>query len=261
MRRLRKIQMMLLTVFWAMPAHGLVQESDRGRQLVEELDRRGRGYGDFRATLEMSVRSRDDRERVRSMTIRGFESERSDHTLITLSRPADLAGTTFLSVVDRDGSRAQWIYLPSSRRTRRIGGGESNDSFLGSHFSYSDLSAQPLEGFEYRWIRDQEIEGGPGALVERCAQSCVGRGSRQLLWIGTTRHLIHRVDFFDEVESRVKTLHIRSYKEVDGFWRPERMEMVDLASGGSTTLVWSEIAIGVGLRERDFDPQRLGRNR
>jgi hypothetical protein len=36
------------------------------------------------------------------------------------------------------------------------------------------------------------------------------------------------------------------------------MEMAEVEDGGKTVLEWSELRLGIGLRERDFDPARLG---
>ena len=139
---------------------------DRGEEIVREVERRSRGYGDLEAGLVMRILE-GDRERIREMHVRGLESEDGNRTRMTLERPADMAGTEFLSALEDDGERHQWIYLPAARRVRRISGARSSDSFLGSHFTYDDMTPPKVEGFTYRWIRDEEISGQPGAVIER----------------------------------------------------------------------------------------------
>ncbi len=53
-----------------------------------------------------------------------------------------------------------------------------------------------------------------------------------------------------------RTLLVGGYEVVDGFPRPTRLEMQE--GDGRTVLEWSDIRVGVGLSERDFDPRRLG---
>ena len=177
---------------------------------------------------------------------------------MVLSRPVDLSGTAFLSVLQREGRRAQWMYLPAARRRRRIGGSQTDDSFLGSHFTYGDMAPPSIAGFSYRWVRDEDVLGHSGAVVERCPSSCTEGAKRELLWIDTDRYLLHRVDYFDSDGVHRRTLRITGYERVDGFWRAMHMEMAEAEDGGKTVLDWSQLRLGIGLRERDFDPARLG---
>ncbi len=234
------------------------QVTDRGFEIVNEMDRRSHGFKDFQAKLDMQIHDAKGRVRVREMDVRGLESEDGDRTIMVLSRPADLSGTAFLSVTQGEGRRAQWMYLPAARRRRRIGGSQTDDSFLGSHFTYGDMAPPSIEGFSYRWVRDEDVAGSPGALVERCPSSCTEGAKRELLWIDTDRYLLHRVDYFDSDGVHDRTLLITGYELVDGFWRAMHMEMVEVDGGGKTVLDWSELRLGIGLRERDFDPARLG---
>ena len=65
---------------------------DRGEEIVREVERRSRGYGDLEAGLVMRILE-GDRERIREMHVRGLESEDGNRTRMTLERPADMAGT------------------------------------------------------------------------------------------------------------------------------------------------------------------------
>jgi len=244
-----------------LPCVVLGQGTDRGRDVVERMQQSTQGYGSFVADLEMRIFTDEGRQRVRTMTVSSLESESGDRTLIILKTPVDLSGISFLSVLGAGGSRAQWIYLPSARRARRIGGGQSDDAFLGSHFTYRDMSSPIVDDYSYRWIRAQDIDGRPGALVERCHTTCTAETGHELLWIETDRHVLRRVDFFGVDGARTRTLTLEDYLQADGFWRPMFIEMIDVLEGGRTELHWSEWRIGVELRERDFEAARLGRGR
>ncbi len=242
----------------AAPGAAAQDARERGHAIVREMEQRSRGYGDFEADLLMRVEN-GDRERLRKMRVRGLEAQDGDRTRIVLERPADLARTEFLSVLAADGSRSQWIYLPTARRVRRISGSQASDSFLGSHFTFDDMSPPSMEGFSYRWIRDEDVSGLDAVLVERIRRGGAGGYPRQLLWIDLERYLLHRVEYFDGGGARRRSLDIADYREIGGFWRAGRMTMVDLRDGGSTTLEWTDLRLGVGLTARDFDPARLGR--
>ena len=231
---------------------------DRGEEIVREVERRSRGYGDLEAGLVMRILE-GDRERIREMHVRGLESEDGNRTRMTLERPADMAGTEFLSALEDDGERHQWIYLPAARRVRRISGARSSDSFLGSHFTYDDMTPPKVEGFTYRWIRDEEISGQPGAVVERTSLDDRTEYPRQLLWIETERYVLHRIEFFTSEGEHSRSLDLEQYLEIGGFWLAGRMTMMHLEDSARTILEWSDMRVGVGLSARDFEPSRLGR--
>ena len=232
--------------------------TSRGEEIVREVERRSRGYRDFEADLVMRILE-GDRERIREMHVQGLESEDGDRTRMTLERPPDLAGTEFLSALEGDGQRHQWIYLPAARRVRRISGARSSDSFLGSHFTYDDMTPPKVEGFRYRWIRDEEIEGQPGAVVERTSLDNLSEYPRQLLWIEMERYVLRRIEFFTSEGEHRRSLEISQHMEIDGFWLPGQMTMVHLEDGANTILQWSDMRVGVGLSARDFESSRLGR--
>jgi hypothetical protein len=62
-------------------------------------------------------------------------------TVIVFQRPANVAGTRFLTMDTASGGSDRWIYLPSLDRVRRIAASESGGSFMGTDFSYDDISS------------------------------------------------------------------------------------------------------------------------
>lgn len=250
-----------LLVAAALPAAALpiaAQDGDaRARSVMEEVDRRSRGWGDLQAVLRLEIH-RDGDTRNRTLDLKMMEAGEEDRTLLVLREPPDLAGTAFLSVLRSDGDRAQWIYLPSRRRVQRIAGASSSDSFLGSHFRHSDLGTPSLAGYRFRVLREESVAGSPGVVIRR-TRAGEPDGPREHLWVDTSSHRLHRVEYYEGDGALVRTLEIAAYRTVDGFDRPTRLVMTSHEEAGRTVLTWSDVRIGVGLTERDFDPRRLGR--
>lgn len=232
--------------------------TNRGEEIVREVERRSQGYVDMEARLVMRILE-GDRERIREMYVRGLESDSGNRTRMTLERPADMAGTEFLSALEGGGERHQWIYLPAARRVRRISGARASDSFLGSHFTYDDMTPPKIEGFTYRWIRDEAISGQPGVVVERTSLDDRAEYPRQLLWIETERYVLRHIEFFTSNGEHRRSLDLEQYLEIGGFWLAGRMTMVQMEDSARTILEWSDMRLGVGLNARDFEPSRLGR--
>ena len=93
-----------LVTLTLLPRSVMSQEvADHGFEIVKEMDRRSHGFKDFQTELDMRIHDADGRVRVREMEVRGLESEDGDRTIMVLSRPADLSGTAFLSVLQGEG--------------------------------------------------------------------------------------------------------------------------------------------------------------
>ena len=233
----------------------------RAESVVDEADRRLSGYGDFTATMTMTLRQSDGSERVREMHILGLEvPEDGDKTLVVFDLPRDLQGTSILTVTHPDSPSDQWLYLPSLRRTRRIATSNRSSSFMGSEFTFEDIGSQDLRQYRYRYLRKETLDGTASYVLERFPIEEGSAYARQVLWWDTGEYRLLRVDYYDREDAHVKSLRLDGYQQYEGGqWRPDRMVMNELTSGKSTTLEWSEYAFATGLSDRDFDPRRLGR--
>src|SRR3569833_1970968 len=74
-----------------------------------------------------------------------------DSTLLArFTTPADIQGTAFLQVEHIDGDDDEWIFLPALGKSRRLVANNKKDSFVGSDFSYGDLSLLLVVFFVFR---------------------------------------------------------------------------------------------------------------
>ena len=236
---------------------------ERGRSLMEEADRRVSGYGDFTATLTMTLRDEAGSERSREMRIMGLEVPGDgDKTLVIFDRPADLRGTSILTVTHRGGGSQQWLYLPALRRTRRIASSDQADSFMGSQFTYEDMGSQDPQRFRHRYLRDEPLGEYSTHVIERVPTDQSSGYARQVVWLDQQEYRVLRIDYYDREDRPAKSLVLEGYRQYGGWlWQPDRMVMSDHRNGRSTTLEWSGYAFETGLSDEDFDSRRLGRPR
>ena len=53
----------------------------------------------------------------------------------------------------------QWLYLPALKKTKRIATGDKSGSFMGSDFSYADLTSRELDRYDFRLMKQAEVNG------------------------------------------------------------------------------------------------------
>jgi predicted RND superfamily exporter protein len=246
---------------WMFPVDATPEE--QGLAIATEADRRDTGFGDFVAELSMILRNRHGEESSREMRTRTLEVEGDgDKSLVIFDRPGDVAGTAFLSWSHTTGSDDQWIYLPALKRVKRIATNNKSGPFMGSEFSYEDISSQEVEEYSYRYLRDEMLDGIATYVVEQDPVDENSGYSKVIVWRDKQHFRTLKIEFYDRKGDPLKTLVYEGYQQYLGqYWRADRMLMVNHQTGKSTELAWHEYEFATGLRDRDFNQNGLKRAR
>lgn len=233
----------------------------RGEALARAADQRLHGYGDSRATLEMTLTSAAGETATRVLRVASREAgEAGDQVLMVFVTPRDLEGTALLSWNHPRGDDEQWLYLPAIKRVKQIGARNKSGPFMASEFAYEDIATPFLQKYRYRWLRDDTLDGLPCAVVERIPLDPNSGYARQLVWIDNRDALVRRIDYFDRRNAPLKTYVAREFTLHDGkHWRPGEMQMTHLQTNRSTTLRWRDYRFGTGLTAGDFTQNALQR--
>lgn len=78
--------------------------------------------------------------------------------------PPEVKGTGLLTFDHDSKDDDRWLYMPALRKTRRIVSSEKAKNFMGSEFSYADMSYPNLDEFSYR-LTGRELVGTEECLV------------------------------------------------------------------------------------------------
>lgn len=125
-------------------------ERKSAREIMEMVDARDDGDKSI-ADLHMLLIDRRGKKRSRSLRSFGLDQGDDRSMLMFFKGPADVKGTGFLSYdYDEKGKDdEQWLYLPALKKTKRIATKDKSGSFMGSDFSYSDLTKHRLDDYTY----------------------------------------------------------------------------------------------------------------
>ncbi len=236
----------------------------RGLAIFSEADRRTSDYGDLEVSLRMILRNASGDVSERQLRIRQLEvPDDGDKVLLVFDTPANIRGTALLSHGHKFSADDQWLFLPALKRTKKIAARNKSGPFLGSEFSFEDLSAPALEKFEYRYLRDETLAGVPCYVVERIPKEDHSGYTREVFWIDQAEFRTQRVEYFDRRDAPLKVLEVKEYALYgERLWKPQRMLMTNLRNQKSTELVWADYEFGIGLTaERDFSVASLRRVR
>ncbi len=237
-----------------------VSPEERGRVIAEKVRQSASGFDGLSARLRMTLENRRGQTSERLLRFRILErSGGGTYTLCRVDAPPDVRGTALLSHSHPDAENHQWLYMPAVQRTRRIAAQGRSGAFMGSEFSYEDLSGRPMENHSAVWLRDERHQNRLCHVIEFTPPDPRNTGySRTLAWVDTEAYRIWRVDYYNRRGERLKTLTMSEYALYDDhFWHAAHMEMANHLTGNRTQLEWSDLEIGVEMDPTDFERDRL----
>lgn len=235
----------------------------KGRRIAQEASDREDGFGDFTASLTMVLRNRQGRENVREVRFKVLEvPEDGNKSLFVFDKPTDVQGTALLIHAHIDTPDDQWIYLPALKRVRRISTSQRSGSFMGSEFSYEDLSAPEVEEFTYKYLRDESCGELTCTVTEQYPVDEKSGYSRKIVWQDKDEFRTWKMELYDRRDVHLKTLTFADYQQYnERFWRAGEQTMVNHLTSASTVLLWNDFKFGQDLDESEFSQTALRRVR
>ena len=208
---------------------------------------------DMQARVIMRLVSKDGRERVRELTMsrRDLQKGGEQRYFLYFQRPPDVRDTAFLvwKYPGRDDDR--WLYLPALKLVRRIAASDKHTSFVGSDFTYEDVSGREPEEDTHRLLREDKAAGRDAYVIESLPKDPGNADfSRRLSWIDKTTWLPLKEEYYDRRGDLARVFTAEELKEVQGFWTIVKRTMKNTQSGHWTEIVYAEVRYN-----RHFTPE------
>ncbi|MFY0595218.1 MAG: outer membrane lipoprotein-sorting protein [Cognatishimia sp.] len=239
-------------------------DTAKGLRIMQEQDRRDAGWQTVRVNGEMILQSGSSISASRAFRLVRTERpsrSKGDNSRLTFSTPADVKGTVLLThgnVEPKDDH--QWLFLPATRKARRISSGNRSGKFLSSEFSYEDMGGSELEDNTYGWLRDESCPDNAKLSCHVVAAYPKNKKSgykQRILWLDTQEYRVFQTEYFNKRGKLEKRMTSTGFKNYGGHWRPAQLDMLNLQTGKRTILKWSGYKFGVNVSSTELSPQRL----
>ena len=246
------------------PAHSQdLPPEEKGLQIARDASALGDGFGNFTAGMAMVLRNKQGQESRRQLRFKVLEvADDGNKSLFVFDQPRDVQGTALLIHGHPQGQDDQWLYLPALKRVKRISSSTRSGSFMGSEFSYEDMSSPEVEKYTYLYLRDEPCGELTCTVTEQVPVDRKSSYSRQVVWQDTGEIRTWKVDYYDRKNSHLKTLTFAGYQQyLDQYWRSAEMTMVNHLTGKSTVLNWTNFQFRTDMDDGDFTQTGLRRVR
>jgi hypothetical protein len=158
--------------------------------------------------------------------------------VIVFQSPATVRGTRFLTMDNAFGKSDQWIFLPALGKARRIASSESGGSFMGTDFSYDDLSLmdRDVERDAHTILREETLDGAACYVIQSVPRDADFLYSKMLSWIDKASYRIYKRELYNNRGAVEKIMELSGYTDVQGRDTPLRTRISTVAADTSTTI-------------------------
>jgi hypothetical protein len=213
---------------------GLVMADEpEARAIMEKVDSRDDGNRSA-VDMRMILINKQGRERIRELRSYGIDRGDDHLSLMFFLSPADVSGTGFLThdydAPDREDD--QWLFLPALNKTKRIAAGDKSGSFMGSDFSFADLTSRRVDDYDYSF-NDQQREAvvyGKNTwvieVIPKDEKVITETGyKRAIVFVRRDNHVIVRAIYFPEDGNTIKYYDVKKLELIDGVWTATEIHM------------------------------------
>ena len=246
------------------PAPAVRAESLTGFEVMKK-QRTLHRLNDEHALIAMRLVNEGGREKLRTLSIDTLATAADRHKLLLrFLAPPDITGTGLLVWENGDAEDDQWLYIPASRKVKRIPASSKKNRFMGTDFAYEDMLPEALTQHAYTVVRSDDVEGHDTFVIEARPstpdQARDSGYSRRTLWIRKDSYVTVRIEYHDKAGRLLKVLTPREYVNVLGTaWRANEIEMRHVAVGTRTIMRVERRTLNSGVRETFFTELELTR--
>jgi uncharacterized protein len=205
------------------------------------------------------------RERATSGLVKLQPNGVDSKLVVKFSTPPDIKGTGVLQIEHSEGEDDLWVYLPALKKSRRLVANNKKDSFVGSDFSYGDITLPRVDQYRHTLLRSETSDGHHCHVVESVPATDVVKAnsgySKKITWVRTDNFVESKVEYYDLAGRLLKTQRTGRHQLVEpdkGRWFVMQREMTNHQSGHRTTITASK-AEAAAIPDESFTTRYLER--
>ena len=236
-----------------------------GREIMERQDEIHGVQVEYTDST-MTLHNAKGRTKLRRMLNYSIRTEEDQYqSLIKFVEPANVNNVGLLTWTQTAPKEDdQWLYLPASKKIKRITGGSKSNAFMGTDFAYEDMGSENLTAHKYNLIGEETVDGHDCWIVEALPgneQQKKNSGySKRVFWIRKDIYFTVKADFYDRRSNLKKIATYSDVAEIGGgAWRGNNVLMKDLKRKTMTELVVDKRDVQTPISASLFDPQSLKR--
>jgi len=258
--------LMTLTLGVSLLTTALIADDAKARSIMVKVDARDDGKT-IEQDMLMILIDKKGSKRIRDIKSYNKDFGADTHSIMFFKSPADVKNTSFLTYDYDKASKDddQWLYLPALKKVKRIPSADKSGSFMGSDFSYFDMTDRDLEDYNFKLLKETKVRGHKAWMIESTP-----RNKKVIKESGYSKTIaIVRQDNFVVVRAinymtngKKKYLDLKKIHKQSGVWVVDEMSMTTKKGKSllhKTILKFKNIKVNKPLKDDLFTTRRLSK--
>ncbi|TAK44269.1 MAG: outer membrane lipoprotein-sorting protein [Betaproteobacteria bacterium] len=205
---------------------------------------------DFKARVLMKLINKDGQERLRELAMlrrNSGEAGGEQKFFMYFFQPADVKDMTFMTFKYPAKDDDRWLFVPALNMVKRIAAQDKRSSFVGSDFTYEDVSGRDLGDDSHVIEREDKVGARDCYVVKSTPKAGDADFGHKLTWVDKANFLPLKEEQYDRRGARYKLFTADEVADVKGFPTVTRRTMKNLQSGhrSEVTYVKSDYDLGI----------------
>ena len=213
---------------------------------------------DFKARMMMTLVSAGGQQRIRELTMlrKNYPGGRQKY-FIYFFQPADVKDMTFMVYKYPDKDSDRWLYIPALNMVRRIAAEDKRSSFVGSDFSYEDVSGRNVNDDTHTLVKEEKLGGKDCYVIKSTPKAGDVEYSYQLSWVDKASYIPLKEEYYDRRGQLYRIFTADEIKTIKGFPTITKRTMKNVQSGHSTQVTFEKADYNLGLGDSLFSERFL----
>ena len=217
---------------------------------------------DMRSVVSMQLIESGGKERIREMTMLRSNSDTSldQKYFIYFHQPADVEGMTFMVYKYPQKDDDRWLYMPGLDLVKRIAANDKRSSFVGSDFTYEDVSGRDLTEDDFTILREEAIDGKNCYVLKAVPKDPKGSDfNYKLIWVDKTTFLPWKEEYYDIRGDLFKVFTAEEVRSVSDIPTVTKRRIVNVKNRHQTLVSFDQIEYNAGIDPELFTERYLKR--
>ena len=239
---------------------------EKGEKIAREMDIRDQGFKNVSSKMTMTLsdgRGTQTNRTMRTNILETNQSDAGDKSLVIFDNPRDIAGTALLSYAMITEADEQWLYLPALKRVKRISSRNKSGPFMGSEFSYEDITGNEVRKYSWEYIETLPCPNMPDlecAKLKSIPKYEESGYTKRFYYMDTQEFRPMVIEYYDRKDELLKTQIYSQYQLYENkFWRASVWDMNNVQTKKTTKLEFLNYDFKTPMDESDFTKSALGR--
>ena len=238
-----------------------------GEEIAQKVHNRDEGDNST-SKMKMILIDKNGKKRIRDLKTFTKNKGEDKLKLMFFLTPADVKNSAFLTYDYEDSAKDddQWLYLPELKKVKRIASSDKSSSFMGSDFTYSDMTSRNVEDYTYKIMKEKKVGEHMTwqmMVTPKSEKTVEETGyTKSIVFVRQDNFVIVQALNYIKAGKKLKYMMVKGLEKIDGIWTATEMQMITKKGKKTlhkTVFQFSDIKYNQNLEESLFTTRTLER--